>query len=285
MSIKKYEILNVFVRCLLLVISCICFCTCQTNNNKEELHWAYVINDIPLDIEFFDKQDSIPIPHPVYSGYEEILDSIYLHSGYYSYLREEYNTSKDECFEKTFFVIPADSNLLIFVMYYITSSLYIGERFAFIAYDLKSGQYSQVPYDVGAFDDIKYDPKFRLIAPPVFRFDKEKCLFVVKDHAHNGNVYIAVWEYWVKINPDMSLTELFEIESSAFVPFDESHRKIARTLDENLCLNVILTDIKNNFISNIGTATLSHDNNGIFEWSNIQLSDTIYKGLLISCEY
>ena len=49
-------------------------------------------------------------------------------------------------------------------MYYITSSLYIGERFAFIAYDLKSGQYSRVSYDVGAFDDIKYDPKFRLIA-------------------------------------------------------------------------------------------------------------------------
>ena len=161
----------------------------------------------------------------------------------------------------------------------------IVEAHVFIAYDSKSGQYTRIPFETGAFGDVGYSPKFRLITPPVFRFDKEESLFIIKDHVHNGNVYIAVWEYWVKINPDMSLTELFEIESLAFVPFDEKHRKIVRTLDENLCLNVILTDITNNFISNIGTATLSHDNNGLFNWSNIQLSDTTYKRLLISCEF
>lgn len=270
-----------FNKHIIILMTVISFYSCHTN--KEHTHWAYITEGIPFG-SGFEGSDSIPIPDSVYLKFEEFMDSVFLHS-----TLTELHANKEECYQRIFFVIPTNSNVLNFVMYYMDEPFNYNESFVFISYDLESKQYSHHPLELDAFcildGEVKFESeKYRLITLPIFRLYKEENIFIVKQRRHNGNVYNAVEEHWVEIRPDMSLSPLFVIETLAFVPFDETHKKIVRKLKDDMSLHITLVDSANNSVSNIGQATLFKNNNGLYEWIDIQLSDTIYKDLLFSCD-
>ena len=265
---------------IIVLVAIIGFYSCHTD--EKPAHWAYVTDGIPFGTDFA-RSDSIPIPDPVFFKFETFMDSVFLHS-----TLNGLHPDKEDCYERIFFVIPVDSGILNFVMYYTDRLFSYTERFVFISYDLKSKQYSKDPLELDAFcildGEVKFNPGYRMITQPVFRFDKGKNMFIVKQRTHNGNVYNAVEEHWVGIGPDMNLSTLFVIETLAYVPFDESHKKIVRKLDDGLSLQVTLADNMNNFISEIGRASLFLNKDGLYERKDIQLSDSCYNGILFSCD-
>ena len=258
-----------------------CFHSCQANKTKKDIHWAYVVNDIPFGFEAY-KSDSIQIPDSIYLKFEEVMDSVYLHSTVTGL------GSKEESYDKLFFAIPANPNRLIFVMYYIERPFYLIERFFFILYDLKSKRFSHTPIELDADclldGEVKFKPEHRIITLPIIRYNEENNVIIVKQRMHNGNVINTVEERWIEIDSDMNLSPLFLIETLAYIPFDESDVKIKRELDDNGILHVTLIDSMSNYISDIGKATLFKNQNNLFEWKDIQISDSNYIKVFLSCD-